>query len=124
VALSFGFAERIAKLSGGSKRHRGGHDVKKGYWIVAYRSIADNEAFKEYGKVAGPAITAAGGKTLVRTSDAIEPHESGLMQRVVVIEFESFEKATATYKSEAYKKALAVLGTAADRDFRIVEGVD
>jgi uncharacterized protein (DUF1330 family) len=104
--------------------NKGDSDVKKGYWVVAYRSIADGDVLKEYGKIAGPAITAAGGRALVRTSDAIEPHESGLMQRVVVVEFESFEKATAAYQSEAYKKALAVLGTTADRDFRIVEGVD
>lgn len=98
--------------------------MKKGYWIVAYRSISDDNALKEYGKLAVPAIQAGGGKTLIRTSDAIEPHESGLKQRVVVIEFETFEKAKATYQSPAYQAALKVLKPAADRDFRIVEGVD
>jgi uncharacterized protein (DUF1330 family) len=97
--------------------------MAKGYWVVTYRSISDPEQVKEYGKVAGPAIVAAGGKTLVRTSDGIEAHESGLPQRVVLIEFESFAKASAAYSSEAYSKALKVLGTAADRDLRIVEGI-
>ncbi len=36
--------------------------MKKGYWIVAYRSISDQAALKEYGRLAGPAIQAAGGK--------------------------------------------------------------
>ena len=98
--------------------------MKKGYWVVTYRSISDGEKLKEYGKVAGPAIQAAGGKTLVRTSDGIEPHESGLAQRVVLIEFESFAKASAAYSSDAYKQAVKVLGDAAVRDIRIVEGVD
>ena len=97
--------------------------MKKGYWIVAYRSISDQAALKEYGRLAGPAIQAAGGKALVRTSEGIEARESGLQQRIVVTEFESFAKAVAAYESDTYKAALKVLGTGADRDFRIVEGL-
>lgn len=40
------------------------------------------------------------------------------------MEFGSFEKALATYNSAAYQAALKALGSAAERDFRIVEGVD
>lgn len=97
--------------------------MKKGYWIVAYRSVSDEARLKEYGKLAIPAIEAGGGKPLVRTADAIEPRESGLKQRIVVTEFESFEKAVSTYNSPAYQAALKALGSAAERDFRIVEGV-
>jgi uncharacterized protein (DUF1330 family) len=97
--------------------------MKKGYWVVAYRSVSDESALKKYGKLAIPAIEAGGGKALIRTADAIEPRESGLKQRVVVTEFESFEKALAVYNSAAYEAARKVLGSAADRDFRIVEGV-
>lgn len=56
--------------------------MKKGYWVVAYRSISDESALKEYGKLAIPAIDAGGGKALIRTADPIEPRESGLKQRV------------------------------------------
>jgi uncharacterized protein (DUF1330 family) len=98
--------------------------MKKGYWVVAYLSISDQAALKEYGKLAGPAIQAAGGKALVRTADGIEARESGLQQRTVITEFESFAKAVAAYESDAYKAALKALGPAADRDFRIVEGVE
>ena len=97
--------------------------MKKGYWIVAYRSISNEAALPEYGALALPAIEAHGGRPIVRTSEAIEPRESGLKQRTVVIEFESFAKAVETYDSEAYQKALKALGSAADRDFRIVEGI-
>jgi len=98
--------------------------MKKGYWVVAYRSISDQAALKEYGRIAGPAIQAAGGKALVRTSDGIEARESGLQQRTVITEFESFEKAVAAYETDAYRAALRVLGAGADRDFRIVEGLE
>ena len=98
--------------------------MKKGYWVVVYRSVSDETALKEYGKLAIPAIEAGGGRGVIRTAERIEPRESGLKQRVVVMEFDSFEKAVATYSSAAYQAALKVLGSAADRDFRIVEGLD
>ena len=97
--------------------------MKKGYWVVSYRSVSDETALKKYGELAIPAIEAGGGKALIRTADTLEPREAGLKQRVVVMEFESFERALATYNSAAYQAALKVLGSAAERDFRIVEGV-
>ena len=96
--------------------------MKKGYWVVAYRAVSDESALREYGKLAIPAIEAGGGKTVIRTA-TVEAREAGLHQRVVVMEFESFEKAKATYQSAAYQAALQVLGSAAERDFRIVQGV-
>ena len=96
--------------------------MKKGYWVVAYRAVRDESALKEYGKLAIPAIEAGGGRAVIRTSE-IEPRESGMNQRLVVMEFESLEKAIATYNSPAYQAALKVLGSGAERDFRIVEGV-
>ena len=47
-----------------------------------------------------------------------------MMQRTVVVEFESLEVALATYTSPGYKAALEALGdNAVVRDMRIVEGV-
>jgi uncharacterized protein (DUF1330 family) len=55
---------------------------------------------------------------------AVEAHEAGLVQRTVVIEFDSLEQAIAAYQSSAYQDALAVLGDAVERDIRIIRGVD
>ena len=50
--------------------------------------------------------------------------EHGLMQRTVVVEFDSLEVALATYNSPGYQEALKALGNnAVVRDMRIVEGV-
>ncbi len=97
--------------------------MKKGYWIVAYRSVSDQAALREYGVLALAVIEANGGRALVRTSEAVEPREEGQKERTVVMEFESYAKALETYESEGYKEALRVLGSTAVRDFRIVEGV-
>jgi uncharacterized protein (DUF1330 family) len=43
---------------------------------------------------------------------------------VVLIEFDSVEKAKAAYASPAYQVAHDALGDGADRDIRIVEAVE
>ena len=96
--------------------------MKKGYWVVAYRAVLDESAVEEYGKLALTAIEAGGGRFVIRASE-VQPREFGINQRLVVTEFDSFEKAVATYNGAAYQEALRVLGSAAERDFRIVEGV-
>jgi uncharacterized protein (DUF1330 family) len=94
----------------------------KAYWVNTYRSISNPAAFEAYARLAGPAIEAAGGRFLVRGSPA-QVHEAGLMQRVVVIEFDSMEQAVKAHDSDAYQAALKALDNGADRDIRIVEGL-
>jgi uncharacterized protein (DUF1330 family) len=96
--------------------------MSKGYWICFYRSISNPAALSEYAKLAGPAIQAGGGHFLARGGPA-RVFEAGVNQRTVVIEFDSIEKATATYESSAYQDALKVLGGAAERDVRIIEAI-
>jgi uncharacterized protein (DUF1330 family) len=50
-------------------------------------------------------------------------YDNGLNQRTVLLEFDSVEQAIAAHDSAEYQAALQVLGNAADRDLRIVEGV-
>jgi uncharacterized protein (DUF1330 family) len=96
--------------------------MAKAYWVATYRSISDPDALAGYAKLAGPAIQAAGGPFLAR-GNAAKAYEAGLIQRVVIVEFDSVGKATAAHDSEGYQAALKVLGKGADRDLRIVEGV-
>jgi uncharacterized protein (DUF1330 family) len=96
--------------------------MAKAYWISAYRALKDPDKLAAYAKLAGPAITAGGGRFLAR-SEAVKTYEAGLKQRTVLIEFDSVEQATATHDSPAYKAALDALGDGAERDLRIVEGV-
>jgi uncharacterized protein (DUF1330 family) len=94
----------------------------KGYWVVTYRSITDESAVKAYGALAGPALQSLGGRVLTKSTSRVQPHEAGLQQRTIVVEFDSYDIALAAYESEAYKRALKALGSGAQRDFRIVEG--
>jgi uncharacterized protein (DUF1330 family) len=96
--------------------------MPKGYWVSTYRSISDPAKMAEYGKLAGPAIQAAGGRVLSR-GVAVKAFEAGLVERVVLIEFDSVEKAIAAHSSPEYQAALKAFDGAAERDLRIVEGV-
>ena len=96
--------------------------MAKAYWVATYRSISDPEALAGYAKLAGPAISAAGGRFLAR-GNAAKAYEAGLLQRVVIVEFDSVDQAAAAHDSAGYQAALKVLGNAVDRDLRIVEGV-
>ena len=96
--------------------------MSKDYWVATYRSIDNPVKLAAYAKLAGPAIAAAGGKFLAR-GPAVAAWEAGILQRVVVIEFENLDAARAAHDSPAYQEALAALGDGAVRDLRVVEGV-
>jgi uncharacterized protein (DUF1330 family) len=97
--------------------------MAKAYWIATYRAINDPKALGEYAKLGGPAISAAGGRILVRGTPA-KTHEAGMNLRTVVIEFDSVASAIAAYDSPAYQAARKLLGDTVVRDIRIVEGVE
>jgi uncharacterized protein (DUF1330 family) len=96
--------------------------MAKAYWVSTYFSVSNPEALAEYAKLAGPAITAGGGKFIARGT-AAKAYEKGTAQRVVIIEFDSVEKAAAAHDGPGYQAALKVLGNGAQRDIRIVEGL-
>jgi uncharacterized protein (DUF1330 family) len=96
--------------------------MPKAYWVSAYRTVKNPDKLAAYAKLAGPAITSGGGRFLARGEPA-KVYELGLMQRTVLIEFDSVAEAIATHDSPAYQAALAALGDGADREIRIIEGV-
>src|SRR6476661_451202 len=95
--------------------------MAKGYWVSVYPAISDPEGLTAYNELARSAVQAGGGRVLSRGSRVVA-HEAGITQRVVLVEFDSFEQAAAAYESEAYQKALVALPDGVERDFRIVEG--
>jgi uncharacterized protein (DUF1330 family) len=96
--------------------------MAKAYWISCYREIMDPAKLAAYGKLAGPAIQAGGGRVLARAT-AAQAYEAGQTERTVVIEFDSVEQAIAVHDSPGYQSALAALAGGAVRDLRIVPGV-
>ena len=96
---------------------------RKAYWISIYNDVIDADKLAAYAALAGPALTAAGGRILARGMPA-KLYEHGQMQRTVLIEFDSVEAANAAYKSDAYVEALAALDGGVVREVRIIEAAD
>ena len=97
--------------------------MAKGIWVATYNSVSNPAALAEYAKLAAPAIAAGGGKFLAR-GEALHAYESGKKTRTVVIEFPSVAAAVATHDSAGYQAALKALAGGADREIRIVEGME
>ena len=96
--------------------------MPKAYWVSTYRTVKNADSLAAYAKLAGPAITAGGGRFLARGEPSVV-YELGLKQRTVLVEFDSVAQAVATHDSPAYQSALDALGDGADREIRIIEGV-
>ena len=79
--------------------------MAKAYWVICHRSTRSAEKFAAFTKLAYPAIQAAGGRFLVRTSKVAKTYEHGVNDRTVVIEFENLGKAIAAYDTPDYKQA-------------------
>jgi uncharacterized protein (DUF1330 family) len=99
-----------------------GNEMKKGYWVVAYRTMGDEATMKNYVTLARAALGQFGAHSLVPPGSPVTAHEAGLQQSTVVVEFDSYATALAAYEGADYKKALAAIGSGVERDFRIVEG--
>jgi uncharacterized protein (DUF1330 family) len=97
--------------------------MAKAYWVATYRAIHDPEKFAAYAKLGGPALQAAGGRFIAR-GNAAQVYENAVAGRVVLIEFPSVAQAIAAHDSPAYGEALRALGNAADREIRIIEGLE
>lgn len=97
--------------------------AKKGYLVSAYRSIKDPDKLAAYAKLAGPAFQKFGARYVARDT-AAQAYEAGVKQRIVIVEFPSVEIAIQAHDSPGYQEALKVLGNAAERDMRIVEGLE
>ena len=75
--------------------------MPKGYWVTFYREISSPEKLAAYAKLASPATAPFGAKYLARGTAAFA-YEAGQVNRVVITEFESLEKARAAHDSPAY----------------------
>jgi len=96
--------------------------MSKGYWLAIYKAIHDADTLAKYAEQASIAIAAGGGTFLSRGMPEAMLEGSDAT-RTVLIEFPSAEAAVKAYSSDSYKKALEILGNAADREIRILNGL-
>lgn len=96
--------------------------MAKGYWISRV-DVEDAEIYRDYLAMSSAAVAAHGGRFLVRGGRCEQVEGKG-RSRQVVLEFDSYEKALACYRSDAYQAAVAARSPASVSDIVVVEGVD
>ena len=75
-------------------------EMPKGYLVVSYRESPDDEKFNNYVPKALEAMTNAGAKFIARGMP-VRTFEEGIMQRIVIAEFDSAKAAEAAFTSDA-----------------------
>ena len=95
--------------------------MAKGY-MVADLHVRDKAGLEKFIEMAKPILKEYDAKVLVRTPNA-EVREGKKTGIVVILEFESMDKARKCYESEAYQAAKAVRDKACDTDLFLAEGV-
>jgi uncharacterized protein (DUF1330 family) len=93
---------------------------KKGYWM-AMLEVTDPEGYPEYMAANAAAFEKFDAKFLVRGGQG-QVFEGPAASRLVVIEFESYEKALECYNSPEYQAALVLRQKFSVAHFAIVEG--
>jgi uncharacterized protein (DUF1330 family) len=97
--------------------------AKKGYWI-GHVDVTDPERYKDYIAANAAAFGKFGARFLVRNGECEVPEGSLAGRRHVVIEFDSYEAATACYDSPEYQAALKIREQASTGDLVIIEGYE
>jgi len=92
-------------------------------YMIGNITITDPETFAEYGKRVPETVAAFGGTYVVRggTPERIEGDYEP--KRIVVLQFESVEKAKEWYNSEMYAPLKEMRMKASSGDLYFVEGV-
>jgi uncharacterized protein (DUF1330 family) len=81
--------------------------MPKGY-IIAELTVSDMEGYQEYRQKVPAVIAAYGGRYLVRAGDSKVLEGDGPSGRMVVLEFDSPERALEWYNSPEYQAILPI----------------
>ena len=92
-------------------------------YIIVYVEIHDPVAYRKYVETVTPTITAYGGRFLVRGGRAEILEGDRLPSRVVVLEFDSVQRAKAWWGSGEYAVPKRLRQSASTAQMIVVEGV-
>ena len=91
-------------------------------YLIADIDVTDPVAYQEYAKLTPAIIAKYGGKFLVRGGEAEVVEGTWNPNRLVVLEFESLERAKEFYRSEEYRPVMEIRHKTAVSNLVFVEG--
>jgi uncharacterized protein (DUF1330 family) len=92
-------------------------------YVIAEVEITDPQGFEAYRQMVPASIEQYGGKFVVRGGDAATLEGQWNPKRLVIIQFDSAERAKQWWASEEYREAKALRQRTASTNLVIVEGV-
>ena len=97
--------------------------MPKAYWVGTV-NVKNQDEYKKYADLAGPALLKAGARILSR-GGKIKNLEGKMINRLVIAEFPSLKDAEKFYNSDEYVSAIKYLNSeVCDRSLNIAEGVE
>jgi uncharacterized protein (DUF1330 family) len=91
-------------------------------YVIADLTITDPQGFERYRQIVPATIASYGGKYVVRGGQVEKLEGDWQPKRLVIIEFESAERAKEWWACEAYGEAKALRQQTAQTNLIIVEG--
>jgi len=92
-------------------------------YIIVDVEITDQERYAEYVASVPATLAPFGGRFIVRGGRAVNLEGGWQPKRIVVLEFDSFERARGWWDSEVYRAPKALRQSASITDMILVEGV-
>lgn len=93
-------------------------------YVIANIHVMNPERYRDYIKLTPGSIAPFGGRFIARGGRSEKLEGEMPANRMVMIEFPSYEKAKAWYDSAEYRKALAIRQSASTGTLILVEGVE
>ncbi len=92
-------------------------------YIIVQVDVHDPQRYQKYREMVPPTLEAYGGRFVVRGGQTETLEGDWDPGRVVVLEFDSVERAKAWWSSEEYREPKALRQRTADTQMIVVEGV-
>jgi uncharacterized protein (DUF1330 family) len=92
-------------------------------YVFVEINIYDQELYEEYKKMTPDSVRKFGGKFVVRGGLTVNLEGNWNPERIVVLKFDSVEKANEWWESEEYTRARIIRQRAAETKMIILEGV-
>lgn len=92
-------------------------------YVIVEIDITDPETYARYRELAPPTVRAYGGRYLARGGEQVCLEGDGPPQRLVLLEFDSLERARQWHESPAYREARSLRQRAARSRMLAVAGV-
>jgi uncharacterized protein (DUF1330 family) len=91
-------------------------------YVIFDIEVTDPEGYEEYKRLAPPAVTLYGGKYIARGGHTETLEGDWVPKRLVILQFESVERAKAWLNSPEYAEARALRHKYAKSEMVVIEG--